>query len=220
MFAIVVGGGKVGSYLADSLHADGHRVVLMEKRQEVIERVAGEVRCEIFQGDACDPEVFEQSGVAKADLVVAVTGHDEDNLVICQLAKFSFKVPRVISRINNPRNEWLYTKEWGVDVAVSAVHVIAKIIREEASLGDIVTLLKLRKGEVALVEVKLTKDSPALNKAIKDIGLPSDCVVVTIIRDSRLIIPAGTTTFSLGDEVLALTTVENEAKLAQVLGAT
>jgi trk system potassium uptake protein TrkA len=220
MFAIVVGGGKVGSYLANSLHEDGHRVVLMEKRQEVIEKVAREVQCEIFQGDACDPEVFEQSGAANADLVVAVTGHDEDNLVICQLAKFSFKVARVIARINNPRNEWLYTREWGVDVAVSAVHIIAKIIREEASLGDIVTLLKLRKGEVALVEVKLSKDSPVLNKAIKDISLPPDCVVVTIIRDTRLVIPAGTTTFLLGDEVLALTTVKNEAKLAEVLGAT
>lgn len=219
MNAFVVGGGRLGSYLAQSLLEDGHTVTVMDKRPEVCERLTKEIKTNIFQGDACDPEVFERAGVAKAELVVALTGHDEDNLVICQLAKFKFNVPRVITRVNRPRNEWLYTKEWGVDVSVSSVHIIAEIIREEASLGDIVTLLKLRKGEIALVEVKLTEESKVLNQELSTLGFPPNCVVVAIIRDSELLIPTGKTILQTGDEILAVTTVKNEAKLAELLGA-
>lgn len=219
MNAFIVGGGRLGSYLARSLLEDGHTVTVMDKRPEVCEKLAKEVKVNIFQGDACDPEVFEEAGVAKADLVVALTGHDEDNLVICQLARFKFNVPRVITRVNNPRNEWLYGKEWGVDVAVSSVHIIAKIIREEVGLGDIVTLLKLRKGEIALVETKLTEKSKILNQELKTIGFPPNCIVVAIIRDSELFIPTGKTMLQPGDEILAIATVENEAKLAELLRA-
>lgn len=219
MNAFVVGGGRLGSYLARSLLEDGHTVTIMDKRPEICEKLGREIKANIFQGDACDPELFEKAGVAKAELVVALTGHDEDNLVICQLAKFKFNVPRVITRVNNPRNEWLYSKEWGVDVAVSSAHIIAEIIREEASLGDIVTLLKLRKGEIALVEVKLTEKSKVLNQELSALGFPPNCVVVAIIRDSELLVPTGKTILQTGDEILAVTTVKNEAKLAELLGA-
>lgn len=219
MNAFIVGGGRLGSYLAQNLLEDGHTVTVMDKRQEVCEKLAKEININIFQGDACDPEIFEEAGVARADLVVALTGHDEDNLVICQLAKFKFNAPRVIARVNSPRNEWLYGKEWGVDVAVSSVHIITKIIREEVNLGDIVTLLKLRKGEIALVETRLTEKSTILNQELKTIDFPSNCIVVAIVRGSELLIPTGKTVFQPGDEILTITTAGNEAKLAKLLGA-
>lgn len=213
MFAIVVGGGKTGSYLASSLVEDGHTVAVIEKSPEVFAKLRREVNTEMFQIDGCDPEKLEEAGIGKADLVVAVTGDDEDNLVVSQLAKYTFNVPRVIARVNNPKNRWLFDRQWGVDVAVSAVHIIAKIIQEEASLGDIVTLMKLKEGNVALVEVKLGAQAKAVGKAVKDLALPEDAVLVAILRDERIIPPRGDTTIEASDELLALTSVKHEQAL-------
>src|SRR3990170_6523166 len=218
MYAVVVGGGKVGSYLAQSLLADGHVVMVMDKRAEICEKIAKEVEAKVFEGDACDPEQFEASGVGRADLVAAVTGHDEDNLVISQLAKYTFKTLRVIARVNNPRNEWLFTKEWGVDVAVSAVHIIGKIIQEEATIGDIVTLLKFRHGKIALVEVVLPVDRcKVCDQKIEDLALPADCVIVGLIRGDDIIFPRGSTELKPGDTVIALTTTDLEKQLKEIL---
>ena len=217
MFALIVGGGKVGSYLAQALVADGHKVVVLEKKSEVIDKVINEVDATIIHADGCDPEKLEEAGVRQVDLVVAVTGDDEDNLVVAQLAKHQFRVGRVIARVNNPRNQWLFDREWGVDVAVSAVHIIAKIIQEESSLGDIVTLLKLRKGAVVLAEVKIAANSPALNRPIKDLQLPDDAVFVAIVRGEAIMIPKGETVLEVGDEVLTLTSVSSEQAVAACL---
>ena len=215
---MVVGGGRVGSYLAQSMLADGHRVLIIDKNPETCKRLADELNTEVYQGDACDPEQFEGSGVAQADLVAAVTGHDEDNLVISQLAKYTFKTLRVIARVNNPRNEWLFTKEWGVDVAVSAVHIIGKIIQEEATIGDIVTLLKFRHGKIALVEVVLPVDRcKVCDQKIEDLALPADCVIVGLIRGDDIIFPKGSTELKPGDTVIALTTTDLEKQLKEIL---
>ncbi|RPI00472.1 MAG: TrkA family potassium uptake protein, partial [Zetaproteobacteria bacterium] len=161
--------------------------------------------------------VLEQVGAAQAGLLVALAHDDEDNLVICRLAKHQFKVPRVITRVSNPLNEWLYTKAWGVDVAISQVHLTAKVIEEEIGLGELVTLLKLNRGEAALVEMRLPEASPALGKPIRDLALPADTVIVSIIRNGTLVIPRGETQLAEFDEVLAVSTVAAEKALKDAL---
>ncbi|RJQ32156.1 MAG: NAD-dependent epimerase/dehydratase family protein [Actinobacteria bacterium] len=219
MFAIVVGGGRVGSYLAKQLVTDGHKVTIVEQREDVAAKDAKEVpEASIVQGDGCDPEQLELAGANQADLVAAVTGHDEDNLVICQLSKYTFNVGRVVSRINNPKNEWLYNKQWGVDVAVSAVHIISKIIQEEATLGDIVTLLKLKEGKVTLVELVLNEKSKAVGKKIMELPLPPEkALIAAILREGTIIVPKGDTVLAAGDEVLALTSVAKEKDIKEAL---
>jgi len=221
MFAIVVGGGRTGSYLAKSLIEDGHEVTILEQREEIADKDVAEVtKAKVIQGDGADPEVLELAGIRKADLVAAVTGDDEDNLVIAQLSKFTFKVPRIVGRVNNPKNEWLYNKSWGVDVAVSSVHIISTIIREEATLGDIVTLLKLKKGEIALVEFTLSDQSHAVGTKIKDLNLPPETVLITaILRDGKVVVPRGDTELGAGDKILVLTSPEHEELLEKKLSA-
>jgi trk system potassium uptake protein TrkA len=217
MLAVIVGGGRGGSYLAQDLQAQGYQVKVVDRRPEVVARLRQEIEGEVICGDGCSPQVLEQVGTAQAALVVAMAHDDEDNLVICRLAKHSFKVPRVITRVSNPRNEWLYTKAWGVDVAISQVHMTAKVIEEEIGLGELVTLLKLNRGEAALVEMRLPEGAPAMGKAIRDLSLPADTVIVSIIRDGKLVIPRGDTTLQGGDEVLAVSTVKAEPALKDAL---
>jgi trk system potassium uptake protein len=217
MLAVIVGGGRGGSYLAQDLHSQGYRIKVVDLRPDVVAKLRQEIDGEVVCGDGCTPEILEQVGAAKADLLVAITHDDEDNLVICRLAKHHFHVRRVIARVNNPRNEWLYTKAWGVDVAISQVHLTSKVIEEEIGLGELVTLLKLNRGEAALVELRLPETSPCRGKAIRDLNLPTDTVVVSIIRDGKLVIPRGDTQLDVGDEVLAVSTVAAEQALKDIL---
>jgi trk system potassium uptake protein TrkA len=217
MLAVIVGGGRGGSYLAQDLQAQGYQVKVVDRRPDVVAKLRQEIDGEVLCGDGCSPQILEQVGAAQAKLVVAMLHADEDNLVVCRLAKHQFHVPRVITRVNNPRNEWLYTKAWGVDVAISQVHLTAKVIEEEIGLGELVTLLKLNRGEAALVETRLPEGSPALGKAIRDLQLPADTVIVSIIRDGKLVIPRGDTCLQIGDEVLAVSTVKAEPALKDAL---
>jgi trk system potassium uptake protein TrkA len=217
MLAVIVGGGRGGSYLAQDLQAQGYQVKVVDRRPDVVAKLRQEIDGEVLCGDGCSPQILEQVGAAQAKLVVAMLHADEDNLVVCRLAKHQFHVPRVITRVNNPRNEWLYTKAWGVDVAISQVHLTAKVIEEEIGLGELVTLLKLNRGEAALVEMRLPEGSPALGKAIRDLQLPADTVIVSIIRDGKLVIPRGDTSLQTGDEVLAVSTVKAEPALKDAL---
>jgi trk system potassium uptake protein TrkA len=217
MLAVIVGGGRGGSYLARDLQSQGYKVKVVDRRSDVVAKLRQEIDGEVVCGDGCNPQILEQVGVEKADLVVAILHDDEDNLVICRLAKHHFHVRRVIARVNNPRNEWLYTKAWGVDVAISQVHLTSKVIEEEIGLGELVTLLKLNRGEAALVELNLPETSPCRGKAIRDLNLPADTVVVSIIRDGKLVIPRGDTQLNAGDEVLAVSTVAAEPALKDIL---
>jgi len=217
MLAVIVGGGRGGSYLARDLQSQGYQVKLVDRRPEVVAKLRQEIGGDVICGDGSTPQVLEQVGVAKADLVVALTHNDEDNLVVCRLAKRYFHVPRVIARVNNPLNEWLYTKAWGVDVAISQVHLTSKVIEEEIGLGELITLLKLNRGAAALVELRLPETSPCQGKAIRDLNLPGDTVIVSIIRAGNLIIPRGDTRLETGDEILAVSTVAAEKSLKELL---
>ncbi len=217
MLAVIVGGGRGGSYLARDLQTQGYQIKVVDRRPDVVAKLRQEIGGDVICGDGCSPQILEQVGTAKADLVVALTHNDEDNLVICRLAKHHFHVPRAIARVNNPLNEWLYTKAWGVDVAISQVHLTSKVIEEEIGLGELVTLLKLNRGEAALVEVRLLETSPCAGKVIRDLDLPGDAVIVSVIRDGKLIIPRGDTRLEAGDEILAVSTVAAEKSLKDLL---
>jgi trk/ktr system potassium uptake protein len=205
MFVIIVGGGKVGSHLASLLLEGGNRVQLLENRPHVLDRLRLELPTEVVvDGDGSDPNLLEKIGIRDAQVMAAVTGEDDTNLVITTLARFEFGVPRVIGRVNNPKNAWMFTAEMGVDVALNQADIFAKLIAEEMSLGDMMTLLKLKKGEFSLIEEKVHPTSLAAGKAIRDLNLPPECNLVVIIRKGQLIVPNGDTVLDAADEILAV----------------
>jgi trk system potassium uptake protein TrkA len=205
MNVIIVGGGKVGSHLADILLRGGHSIRVVDDRHDVIERLKQELpKGVVVRGEMSSPAVLEEAGVAKANVLAAVTDQDDTNLVITTLAKFEFHVPRVISRVNNPKNGWLFTAEMGVDVAISQADMMARLIAEEMSLGDMVTLMKLRKGLFSLVEEKVHPESEANGRAVRDLNLPAECVLVAVIHKGELMLPHGSTILEPADEVLAV----------------
>jgi trk system potassium uptake protein TrkA len=219
MFVIIVGGGKTGSQLAFQLISGGHKVRLVEDRAAVLERLKDELPAEvIYAGDGSSPSVLEGAGIEQAQVLAAVTGEDEDNLVITTLARFEFGVPRIIARVNNPKNIWLFTPEMGVDVALCQSDILAKLIAEEMSLGDMMTLLKLRKGEFSIVEEKVHPEAVVVGKQLREIELPPQCVFAAVIRKGQLIVPNGNTELSPVDEVIALVHASQALKLAELLG--
>ena len=184
---------------------------VIDERPVVLEKLAGEVPLEtIISGDGSSPAVLEKAGIQKAQVLAAVTGSDETNLVITSLGKFEYNVQRVIARINNSKNAWLFTAEMGVDVALNQAEILAHLCAEEMSLGDMMTMLKLRRGKYSIVEEKIDVGAPAIGKAIMDLGLPSNCVISGIIRQGEIVFPRGITILEEGDEVLAL--VDNSAR--------
>jgi trk system potassium uptake protein TrkA len=208
---VVTGGGAVGRHLASDLVDRGHEVVLVEQEREVVERIRPmfpDVR--VVLGDACEPWVLESCETSTADVVVAATGDDEDNLVTSLLAKQEFAVPRVLARVNHPKNEWLFGEQWGVDAAVSPPHVLTAMVEEAVSVGDLVPLLKLEGGRVSIVESTLPHDSPSIGRALYELRLPPDTTIVAILRDGHVVIPQPETVLAAGDEVLALAVPESE----------
>ncbi|HEX9029457.1 MAG TPA: TrkA family potassium uptake protein, partial [Anaerolineales bacterium] len=194
MFVIIVGGGQTGSQLAIQLLHAGHKVKVIEDRPVILERLKAELPADIvIAGDGSSPSVLEKAGIEQANVLAAVTGEDESNLVITTLGRYEFNVPRTIARVNNPKNAWLFDKEMGVDVALNQADILAKLILEEMSLGDMMTLLKLRKGEFSIVEEKVHPTSPAANQRLADLTLPPECVFLAILRKGRMIIPHGDT---------------------------
>jgi len=217
MNIMVVGGGKTGAYLTAQLLKEGHKVCLLEQRPEIIERLRDEIPVEvIFPGDGSSPGVLEAAGVAKIQVLAAVTGEDETNLVISTLARFEYNVPRIIARVNNPKNAWLFTPEMGVDVGLNQTEILSKLIEEEMSMGDMLTLLKLRRGEYSLVEEKIPPGSKMVGVPLRDLLLPEKCVIASVIRQGSVIIPRGSMLFEVGDEVLAVVD-DASAKVLQAL---
>lgn len=205
MYVIIVGGGNTGSYLAKMLLDGKHTVRVIEARPGLIEKLHAELPADtVVQGDGSAPSVLDAAGIGQAHVLAAVTGDDETNLVITSLARFEFKVPRTIGRVNNPKNAWLFTPEMGVDVALNQADILAHLVAEEMSLGDMMTLLKLRRGEYSLIEEKVHPDSIAVNKLLKELALPQECTITAIIRKSQLLVPHGDTRLEAADEVLAL----------------
>jgi trk system potassium uptake protein TrkA len=219
MNVIIAGGGKVGTYLARMLLSAGHHVSVIEPRSEAIETLHKELPANVVvMGSASDPTVLEKAGVRASNVVAAVTGMDEVNLVITNLARFEFNVPRTIARVNNPKNSWLFTPEMGVDVALNQADLMAHLIVEEMSVGDMMTLLKLRKGQYALVEEKVDPTSLAVGKAVRDLDVPLESVLVAVLRKGQLLLPRAELVLQPFDEVLALVHAAHAEQLARLLG--
>ncbi len=206
MFVIIAGGGNTGTQLAALLLNQGHTIHVIEERSEVLARLHRELPTEvIYEGTMTDPALLEQAGIQKADVVAATTVGDAENLAICYLARTRYQVRRTIARINNPRNAWLFDEKFHVDVALNNAEIMARLIEEEMSMGDMMTLLKLRRGEYSLVEEKIPAGARALGIALMDLPLPENCVIAAIIREGKIVVPRGVTEFQEGDEVLAVT---------------
>lgn len=219
MFVLIVGGGRTGSHLASLLLAQGHTICVMEHRPHILADLHRELATEnIFEGDGTDPQSLEAAGIRQAQVVAAVTSDDADNLVIASLARHHYGVARVIGRVNNPRNAWLFTSDFGVDVGVNQADVMAKLIEEEMSLGDMMVMLKLRRGKYSLVEEKIFPGALAMNKAIKDLPLPQNCVIAGIIRHGEIVMPRGITVLEEADEILALVDENARIALSKLLG--
>lgn len=218
MFVIVVGGGQVGSHLASILVGGGHKVRVIEERPEVLAKIHRELPTEtIFEGDGADVELLRTAGIEQAEVVAAVTGSDETNLMVAHLARFEFRVPRIIGRVNSPKNAWLFTPDMGVDVVLNQADIMAHLIAEEMSMGDMMTLVKLRKGQYSLVEEKVHHTSLANGQAIRDLQLPKECVLTAIIRKGQLIIPNGSLILQPADEILAVVHSNDAPALAELL---
>ena len=218
MRVVVTGGGAVGRHLSADLAARQHDVTLIELNRETVDSIRGELTgVDLLLGDACEPWVLEQARLSEADVVVAATGDDEDNLVTSLLAKTEFAVPRVLARVNHPKNEWLFNDQWGVDQAVSPPHILTALVEEAVTSGDLIRLLHLEGGRVSIVEMKLADDSPSLGKALYELRLPSGSAVVAILREGHVVIPQPETVLAAGDEVVALAAAESEQQLRELL---
>ena len=220
MKVIIAGGSPTGSQLASLLIEQKHTVCLIEHRREILDHLHHELPTEtIYEANATDLKVLEETGIKNADVLVACTSSDTDNLVLCYLAKTLFNVPRTIGRINNPRHAWLFDKRLHVDVALNESSILAHLIEEEMSLGDMMTLLKLHRGQYSLVEVLIPSDARAAGTVIKDLPLPDQCVIVTILRKGEMIVPRGSTAIEAGDEVLAVTDSSGAEQLATLFSS-
>ena len=219
MRVVVVGGGNVGTHMAEDLAKNGHEVVLLEEDRVVVTRLRAEpglVGVDLRVADACELAKLVEARLETADVVAAVTGDDNSNLVTSLLAKQEFGVPRVIARVNHPKNEWLFNETWGVDVSVSTPHLLTALVEEAVSVGTLVRLLQFEGGKAHLEEVTLAPSSPAVGKSLANLVLPRTCSVVAVLRDERVIVPRGDTELDVGDEVLVLVTAEDDEALRQV----
>lgn len=208
MKAAIAGAGNVGTHIANDLAAADHEVLLLEKDPDVAARLRVDPRVQVVVADACEPSLLATAGLETCDVMVAVTGDDEDNLVISLLAKQVFAVVRVVARVNHPNNQWLFNETWGVDIAVSTPHLLTALVEEAVSVGSLVRLLQFE--DARLVEVTLADSSPADGRAISELGVPRDATIVAVIRDRHVIVPRGETVMERGDEVLVLVTPESE----------
>jgi len=220
MRIIIAGGGNVGMYIADDLAKAGHDVGIVEiddERVAAAKELGEPAGVEWIVADACELSELARAGLERADVVAAVTGDDEDNLVISLLAKQEFAVPRVVARVNNPKNEWMFNEMWGVDVSVSTPHLLTALVEEAVSVGSLVRLLSFEGGRARLSEATLHDGSPSVGQDIESLRFPRDSTVVAIIREDHVIVPRGDTVLRAGDEVLVLTSPEAEADVVTIL---
>lgn len=214
MYIIVIGGGKVGYYLTKTLLSYKHDVVVIEPQKELCERLANQLNIRACNGDGTSIDKLDEVNASEADVLVAVTGSDEDNLIACQIAKNNFSIKRTIARVNNPKNIDVFIK-LGVDIAVSNTSLIADAIEQEIDYAGMKTLMMIKNGKIALIETVVADTSKACNKSLKDINLPRDSILVSIIRDEEFIIPKGDTVLMRGDVVIAATSKKNQEILKE-----
>jgi trk/ktr system potassium uptake protein len=219
MRALIVGGGSVGRFIAEQLGSSGHEVTILDNDAAVVKqyRAVQQTGVSWVQGDGCELGALKEANVAQSDVVAAVTGDDEDNLVVSLLAKQEFGVPRVVARVNNPNNEWMFNEMWGVDVSVSTPHLITGLVQEAVDVGSFVRLLSFEGGKAKLAEVTLAKGSPAVDKEIVELRFPREATVVAVLRTDRVVVPRGDTVLRVGDEVIVLVAGDSEAEVRQIL---
>jgi trk system potassium uptake protein TrkA len=218
MFVLIVGGGRTGARLANLLINEDHKVRLVENRHDLLAHLHQELPTEvIYEGHPVEPSVLEAAGAKDAHAIAAVTSNDALNLALCFMAKTMFDVPRTIARINNPNNAWLFNEKFKVDVALNSSDVLAHMIQEEMSLGDMMTLFKIRRGRYAVVEEKVPSGAKAIGVQLKDMDLAAHCVIAAIIRDGEMTLPRGDSTLQENDEIIAVASPEGMQKLSDLL---
>lgn len=219
MQVLIVGGGKTGSYLAQKFK-DEHEVTLIEQRSDRATIAGAKLPgVRVMHGDACDPDVLDRAGIADTDLVAALTGDDEDNLVVSLLSKQMHAVPLTFARVNHPNNEWMFTRLWGVDFAMSAASVIEGMVAKEVALGDAITLLRLQQEGLVIDDLKLPPDADSVGKSIAEVGLPTWTRVIAIVSATGEVdVPTGKTVLKAGDELLLVTKTEEEGALKDLFG--
>jgi trk system potassium uptake protein TrkA len=218
MFVLIAGGGRTGARLASLLINEGHKVRIVENRAELLARLHQELATEnIVEGNPIEPSILEQAGIREAHVVAAMTSEDPVNLCLCFLAKEMFEVPRTIARVNNVNNAWLFGSHFHVDVALNQADLLAHLIQEEMSLGDMMTVFQIRRGNYSVVEEKVPEGAMGIGLALKDMDLEEQCVIAAIIRDGKMALPRGESTFKAGDEIIAVASPEGAKKLSALL---
>lgn len=216
MYIIIVGGGKVGFYLTKSLLSEGHEVLLIERHPEKVETYVEQFGAVVITGDGAEAATLAAAGAGRADVVIAVTGEDEDNLVVAQMAKQKFNVGKTIARVNNPKNEHLF-KMLGIDVTVSQTNYILNLIEQSIPNMSFVHLLNLSHEDMAIVDAKVGEHSRVANTAMSQISVPQDCIIAAIIRGAELIIPTPDTVLKPGDDIIAIANRASEGNLQAML---
>lgn len=217
MNAVIIGGGQVGSYIANMLLKNNCHVRLIEKRQSVLEKLRTEIPEEVLVvGGGADPATLELAGINQADVVIAVTGADEINLVASTIAKYEFTVPQVIARVNNPKNEWLFTAKMGVDICFNQAKILGNLAVHQIDFHNMITLLKLGKGENSIVQLTVGKNAKAVHKKIRDLQIPKSNILIAIERDNETIVPHGDTEILGGEYILALVDENGEQYLNEI----
>jgi trk system potassium uptake protein TrkA len=217
MRVVIAGAGNVGTSIATDLRAAGHEVMIIEKDSDLVVKLRPGLEIDWLEGDACEFNTLRNAELDKADVMVAATGDDEDNLVVSLLAKQEFAVPRVVARVNHPKNQWLFNETWGVDVSVSTPHLLTALVEEAVSVGSLVRLLQFEGGDAHLVEVTLAENSPARSRALADVDVPRDASIVAVIRNGRVVVPRGDTVMQTGDEVIVLVPNDSEPGIKALL---
>ena len=217
MHVAIAGAGNVGTSIASDLKDAGHDVLLIEQDPDLVAKLRPSLDVRWYEGDACEVSTLQNAGLADADVVVAATGDDEDNQVVSLLSKMEFAVPRVVARVNHPKNRWLFNETWGVDVSVSTPHLLTALVEEAVSVGALVRILQFSEGEARLVEVTLADESPAKGRPLSELDLPRDATIVAVIRQRRVVVPRGDTVLYPHDEVIALVTDESEEPVKALL---
>ncbi len=217
MYIIIAGGGKVGYYLAKELLADGHEILVIEKDHKGAAQIGYELgEGAVMRGMADEAATMERAGANRADLVIAVTGDDEDNLVICQVARLRFRVPRMIARVNNPKNEELFHR-LGIDVTVSSTKLILSLIEQELPSRPFIPLVNLRSIGMEIVELNVLSNSPLIGKRVGEIDLPAGSTLSLIIREQQAVIPTPETVIQDEDKLIGFTPIADEGKVQQVV---
>lgn len=214
MDIIIVGGGKTGTYLASLLSEDGYRIRVIEARKDLVAALRAQFgERDVILGNGADPLVLERAGILHADVVVAATGEDEVNLVVSTLAKMEYSVPRVVARVNNPVNAWMFNEGMGVDVGINQAELLARSVQEGLDLRDVFTILRLGKDGHAVVRVEVRPGSRVIGEALRDVALPGTTILVAIDRDGDIIVPKGDTRFAAGDKIIAFTDAAGRERL-------